>query len=85
MQRVRTVARYIKSSSKAKEKVGSFLELQNVRVVVVTLDVRCTRCNSAHDMILKSIQMKDAIYQFLVFLKSVSGRRDFDLTESNYT
>ena len=43
---------------------------------MVTLDVR-TRWNFAYDMILKFLSLKDAIEQFLVFLSTSAGRREF--------
>lgn len=57
--KVRSIARYIKNSPKAKEKVGSYLEQQN-RVLMVPLDVR-TRWNSTYDRVAKFIKLKGAI------------------------
>ena len=69
--------KYIKKSPKAKEKVQSYLKEQNGRVLMVTLDVR-TRWNSTFDMLMKFIQLKDGIQQFLVHLKSMNGKREFN-------
>jgi len=68
--------KFIKNSPKAKEKITSYLGSKGEKLIMVTLDVR-TRWNSAYDMILKFLSLKDAIEQFLVFLSTSSGRREF--------
>ena len=78
VSKVRTIAKYIKNSPKAKDKVASYMENENNgQVLSINLDVR-TRWNSAYDMISKFIKLKGAIQQFSAFLKSVSGKKDFN-------
>ena len=51
VSKVRTIAKYIKNSPKAKDKVASYMENENNgQVLSINLDVR-TRWNSAYDMI----------------------------------
>ena len=76
VSRVRKIVKFIKNSPKAKEKITSYLGSKGEKMIMVTLDVR-TRWNSAYDMILKFLSLKDAIDQFLVFLSTSSGRREF--------
>jgi hypothetical protein len=82
--------KYIKNSPKAKEKVQSYLKEQNGCILMVTLDV-CTCWNSTFDMLMKFIQLNDGIQQFLVHLKSMNGKREFnrkylpDLEEEDWT
>ena len=60
------------------DKVASYMENENNgQVLSINLDVR-TRWNSAYDMISKFIKLKGAIQQFSAFLKSVSGKKDFN-------
>ena len=74
--RVRAIVKFIKNSPKTKEKITAYLGSKGENLIMVTLDVR-TRWNSGYDMILKFLSLKDAIEQFLVFLSTSAGRREF--------
>jgi len=74
--RVRAIVKLIENSPKVKEKITAYLSSKGENLIMVALDVR-TRWNSTYDMILKFLSLKDAIEQFLVFLSTSAGRREF--------
>lgn len=72
--KVRTILKYIKYSGKAKERLGTYCS--NGETTAVVLDVR-TRWNSALDMVQKFLKLKNPIEQFLAFLSTSQGKREF--------
>jgi hypothetical protein len=77
----RTVAKYVKNSPKAKEKLvqfgGSTRATNNRDTVTVVLDVR-TRWNSALDMLMSMLKLKPAFVTFMLHLETSDGKREFN-------
>lgn len=74
VSKVRTIFKYVKNSGKAKEKLRGYC--RDTETLAVVLDVR-TRWNSALDMIQKFLTMKNPLEQFLAFLLTSQGKREF--------
>jgi hypothetical protein len=71
----RTVAKYVKNSPKAKEKLLQFAgTVANRDTITVMLDVR-TRWNSALDMLMSMLKVKSAFVTFMLHLKTADGKR----------
>lgn len=79
VSRVCAIVKFIKNSPKAKDKISTFMEAVDEHVVIVTLDV-WTRWNSAYNMIMKVLSLKESIQQFLMFLSTNAGKREFSTT-----
>ena len=80
VSKFRHVAKYIKNSPKAKEKVMQFgggNAIKNRDRVTLLLDVR-TRWNSALDMIQSVLKIKSALVTFLLHLSTTDGRKEFN-------
>lgn len=75
--RLRNIAKYIKNSTKAKEKVMQFGgDGSTSDTFFVLLDVR-TRWNSTLLMLESMLKIKQALQMFLVHLTTTAGRKEF--------
>ncbi|XP_040569699.1 E3 SUMO-protein ligase ZBED1 [Lepeophtheirus salmonis] len=77
IQEVRTIARYIKFSKMAQEKITELGQALKMEVVLLYFDVR-PQWNSSYDVISKLIKLKNLINIFLEHLKTPAGLAEFD-------
>lgn len=74
----RKVAKYIRKSTIAKEKLN-FIQTANGNGNAHTLDLDVrTRWNSTLSMLLKFVKLKTSLCIFLQYLKSAEGKREFN-------
>lgn len=78
---VRTIAKYVKNSTIAKEYMDKLQWANGKQVVALELDVR-TRWNSVLTMLKKSLRLKDEICAFTHHLRKTFGKRS--LVELNF-
>jgi hypothetical protein len=92
VSKFRKVAKYIKHSPKAKEKIEHFdhvVKSNNRDTINILLNVR-TRWNSALDMLTSMLKLRKGIQSFAHYLKTVDGRKEFnykklpDLSEQDW-
>ena len=88
----RNIAKYVKNSPKAKEKVENFdamAKSNNSETIHISLDVR-TRWNSALEMLASLIRLKTGVHSFVHYLKTTDGKKEFsnkilpDVTEQDW-
>ena len=75
----RSIAKYVKNSSKAKEKIENFDAMSksnNRDTIHVSLDVR-TRWNSALEMLASLLKLKSGLQSFAHYLKTSDGKKEF--------
>ena len=72
-----TVAKYVKNSPKAKEKLLLFAGTITNRDTITLLDVR-VRWNSALDMLMIMLKVKSAFVTFMLHLQTADGKREFN-------
>jgi hypothetical protein len=78
VSKFRTMAKYVKNSPKAKEKLLQFGGSSSNRdTITVLLDVR-TRWNSALDMLMSMMKLKAAFVTFLYHLGTSDGKKEFN-------
>ena len=74
----RNIAKYVKNSPKAKEKVENFdamAKSNNSETIHISLDVR-TRWNSALEMLASLIRLKTGVNSFVHYLKTTDGKKN---------
>ena len=77
VKNLRSIAKYIRSSVIAKEKMTHYQNLTGTKTLGLELDVR-TRWNSTYKMLVQFIRLKTALKSFLDFLKSPEGKKEFN-------
>ena len=80
VSKFRKIAKYVKISPKAKEKIEQFDAMarsNNRDTIHISLDVR-TRWNSALEMLANMLKLKSAIMSFVHHLNTVDGKREFN-------
>ena len=76
----RNLAKYVKNSCKAKEKIRHFdstLESKYRDTIHISLDVK-TRWNSALDMLQSLIKMKIGLQSFVHYVNTSAGKKEFN-------
>ena len=89
----RSIAKYVKNSPKAKEKIENFDAMSksiNRHTIHVSLDVR-TRWNSALEMLTSLLKLKSGLQKFAHYLKTSDGKKKLsykknlpNVTEQNW-